>query len=149
MLHVYATSGNVLTLSRDGVKWQINPAQGGNENLQFEWDETNIAYAQVHGATGQWMHLSDINFKENITPLPSVLDKLKDLKVYSYTFKNDPNHRNMVGVIAQEAEPLFPEMVKVYEGQYGVAYSQLAAVGIKAIKEQQALIDLSEGKSNN
>jgi hypothetical protein len=28
-------------------------------------------------------------------------------------------------------------MVKINEGQYGVAYSQLAAVGIKAIKEQQ------------
>jgi len=31
-------------------------------------------------------------------------------------------------------------MVAVNDGQYGVAYSQLAVVGIKAIQEQQELI---------
>ena len=149
MLHVNASSGFVMTLQKDNVsRWHISPAIGGNENLNFYWDDYDSPFAQVHGATGQWMHLSDINFKENIIPLPDVMDKLKDLKIYSYSFKHDPNHREMIGVIAQEAELLFPEMVKVNQGQYGVAYSQLAAVGIKAIKEQQQLIGTLKNKIN-
>jgi hypothetical protein len=62
------------------------------------------------------------------------------LGVYTYSFKNDPGQKKNIGVIAQEAEPLFPEMVYFNEGQYGVSYGQLAAIGIKAIQEQQELI---------
>lgn len=141
MLHVYTASGIPLTLQNGGAKWHIAPETFGNNNLGFQWDGINGNYAEVDGATGQWMYISDRNFKENIEPLSSVIEKLKKLVMYSYTFKNDPHKTSSLGVIAQEVEPLFPEMVKVTDNQYGVAYSQLAVVGIKAIQEQQAIID--------
>lgn len=141
MVHVNTSSGHVLTLQRGSAKWHLDPLPGGNQNLGFYWDNLNSPYGQIDGMTGQWFHISDRHVKENITPLPDVMDQLKKLDIYSYSFKHDTAHRKMIGVIAQEAEPIFPEAVKYADDQYGVSYGQLAAVGLKAIKEQQAIID--------
>jgi hypothetical protein len=46
----------------------------------------NSPYAQVDGSSGQWMHLSDRNMKENITLLGAVTEKIKQLGVYTYSF---------------------------------------------------------------
>jgi hypothetical protein len=139
MLHVSTGSGNVLTLQHTNAKWHINPIVYGTSNLGFYWSDMNSPYAQVDGSSGQWMHLSDRNMKENITLLGAVTEKIKQLGVYTYSFKNDPGQKKNIGVIAQEAEPLFPEMVYFNEGQYGVSYGQLAAIGIKAIHPRSRL----------
>jgi hypothetical protein len=44
-------------------------------------------------------------------------------------------------VIAQELMEQFPELVFKAEDQYGVSYDQLATVALKAIQEQQELIE--------
>ena len=141
MLHVYNTSGNTMTLQNGGAKWHFNPATSGNGDLNMYYNNMNAAMATVNGITGQWTNLSDRNSKENITPMMEVVPKLKQLNVYNYNFIYDKGKRKMTGIIAQEAEPLFPEIVSKSEGHYGVSYSQLAAIGIKAIQEQQVLID--------
>ncbi|MBP6679777.1 MAG: tail fiber domain-containing protein [Saprospiraceae bacterium] len=141
MLHVNASSGDILTLQAGNAKWHFNPINTGDNDLGIFWPEINGTYARVDGVTGQWSHISDRTAKEMIQPLESVLDKVMQLNTYTYSFKHDSTHTLMTGIIAQEAESLFPEIVFENEGQYGVAYSQLAVIGIKAIQEQQALID--------
>jgi hypothetical protein len=79
MLHVNTSTSHVLTLQRGSAKWHLDPIQSGNENLGFYWHSTNGPFAQVDGMSGQWLHISDRNYKENITLLPGVLDRLKQL----------------------------------------------------------------------
>jgi|GEM_PF-2427056 len=148
MLHVNAASGNILTLENSGWTWHFNPATAGDGDLLIYKEGFNGAMATIDGTTGQWNSVSDRNAKENIVPLESILDKLNELTTYNYTFKNDNLHQKMTGVIAQEAEPLFPEIVSQNQGQYGVSYAQLAAIGIKAIQEQQVIIDTLKEKLN-
>ncbi|HSF89745.1 MAG TPA: tail fiber domain-containing protein, partial [Saprospiraceae bacterium] len=141
MLHVNSSGGDVLTLQAGNARWNFNPINSGDHDLGIFWPEINGSYARVDGVTGQWTHISDRTAKEMIHPLQDVLEKVKQLNTYTYSFKHDSTHTRMVGIIAQEAQSLFPELVFENEGQYGVAYSQLAVIGIKAIQEQQEKID--------
>ena len=76
---------------------------------------------------------------------PAVLDKLDELEVYQYNYKTNPS-RTYNGVIAQEVAEIFPEIVnnkpsrEGEESVYLVDYSQLTAIALKAIKEQQQII---------
>lgn len=46
-----------------------------------------------------------------------------------------------IGVIAQQVEPLFPELVtRQANGKLAVAYLELGVVAIKAVQEQQDII---------
>ena len=136
-----------LSLQRGSITRDISPSNSTGGPLNF-YAEGNDLYAVVSGWNGAWTGLSDKNRKENILPVSPVLDRVNQLKLYSYSFKSDTEHRKQLGLIAQEVEPVFPEMIKVRNDQYGMAYDQLAAVGIKAIQEQQVVIDALREKIN-
>jgi hypothetical protein len=97
--------------------------------------------AQIHGNSGSWEASSDRNMKKNITPLDRILDKVVNTNIYTYSFKHDLDSTRYIGVIAQELMEQFPELVFKAEDQYGVSYDQLATVALKAIQEQQELIE--------
>lgn len=66
--------------------------------------------------TGSLWQLSDSKLKENINPVKNVSDQLNKVNIYSYNFRNDmgltlPSGKEY-GVIAQELEKLFPELVR-------------------------------------
>ncbi len=127
-----------LILQRDDVNWAIHPYPV-IDRLAFLHNEDMIG--QINGANGQWISLSDRNAKEDIIPLAGIMDKVNSLGLYSYSFKHDLQHTRQIGVIAQEIETLFPEVVHVSEDQYKVAYAQLSVIAVKALQEQQLEID--------
>ena len=86
--------------------------------------------------TTGWVHSSDKRLKTNITPLQNSLDKITHLTGVSYNWKNAPNSNSQVGFIAQDVEKVFPEVVVVdSDGNYGMAYQNLVAPMVEAIKE--------------
>ncbi len=91
---------------------------------------------------------SDIRLKKNITPLSGPLEKVLSLQGVSYEWKREafPQHNfeegRQVGVIAQEVEQVFPELVHTDEDGYkSVNYAALIAPLVEAIKEQQAMME--------
>ncbi len=99
--------------------------------------------------SGLWVAASDRNRKENIVPLVSSLDKILQIQAYSYDFKQSTEEKakgspqsNAIGVIAQEVEPIIPEVVEKSEGgDYYVSYIEFIPFLIESIKEQQTQID--------
>ena len=84
--------------------------------------------------------MSDINTKTNISTLTDSITKLKQLRGVDFNWKED--NRKSMGVIAQELEQVFPELVTTLpNGTKTVTYSGLFAVLIEAIKEQQKEIE--------
>lgn len=86
---------------------------------------------------------SDIRVKENINSVHGVLDKLKELSLYSFNYIDRPD-RKMLGLMAQELVKDFPELV--YETTpftnmsgvdkiYAVNYSLVSAILVQAINE--------------
>ena len=89
---------------------------------------------------------SDISLKKNITPIKGALKKVLCLQGVSYQYNDeqdgDGEEDFRLGFIAQEVEKHFPEVVKeMQDGSKAMSYSDLIAVLVEAIKEQQVIIE--------
>jgi hypothetical protein len=82
---------------------------------------------------------SDINLKTNIKPLENSLAKILQLQGFSFNWKE--NQEPSIGLLAQEVEKIFPELVSGKDGSKTVDYGKLVPVLIEAIKEQQREIE--------
>ncbi len=85
----------------------------------------------------EFLYSSDANLKTNITTVTNAVEKLQAIRGVSFNWKSDG--KPSLGVIAQEIETVFPEAVSTdaTTGLKSVAYSDLIAPLIEAIKDQQ------------
>jgi hypothetical protein len=91
-------------------------------------------------ATGDVIAYSDARVKENIVTLENSLELVQKLRGVSYNKIGESEKK--IGVIAQEVLEVLPEVVQQdSEGTYSVAYGNITAVLIEAIKQQQLQID--------
>ena len=129
------------------------------EMLQSSW---NGVFRGDVIAYGSLSSISDRRIKENIQPYENVLDKVMTLGVYSYnkiTAPKDKRDKLEIGVIAQEVEEVFPELVneeKVDKPEDAnglekiktVDYEHMTAILLQAVKELKAEIeDLKNGSA--
>tara|TARA_B100000963_G_scaffold153221_1_gene133460 strand:- start:6 stop:2312 length:2307 start_codon:yes stop_codon:yes gene_type:complete len=95
-------------------------------------------------------HTSDINLKENITPIPNALGKVSSLSGNTFTWIEGIKHggENDTGVIAQEVEALgLPGLTTTRDdGTKAVRYEKLVPVLIEAIKELSAEVTALKNK---
>jgi hypothetical protein len=117
--------------------------------------------SNIDRVTGVYSALSDKNMKKNIRPLSPVLETIRKLPVYSYNYlDNKDDDRRMIGLMAQDVQPYFPELVyqrydrEITKPVLTMDYSGFGVLAIKAIQEQQKLIDqltsqLESIKNNN
>ena len=91
---------------------------------------------------------SDVRLKRNIQPFPAVLDKLVRLQPVSYNWRVEeyPQLRfgtsRASGLIAQEVEKVFPELVSVGDGGLKrVNYGELPYLTLQAIRELKSRND--------
>ena len=84
---------------------------------------------------------SDARLKANIISLGSTLSKLLQIDGKSYTMKKDESEKQKIGLLAQDIEKVFPELVSDSNGIKSVNYQGLVPVLINALKEQQEEID--------
>ena len=85
---------------------------------------------------------SDIRFKENILTLDNSLDRVKQLRGVSFTWKSNPEYGTRIGFVAQEFEKVVPELAftNPTDGYMGINYAEMTAVLVEAMKEQQTII---------
>jgi Chaperone of endosialidase len=92
--------------------------------------------------TGLLSDVSDRRLKDNVAPLGPQLGKITSLQPVSFVMKEDPEHRTEFGLIAQDAEAIYPNLVTTApDGTKALAYTGLIAPLIEAAKEQQAEIN--------
>ena len=103
--------------------------EGGDDNLrQYPTDVT--------GETWWYNQYSDRRLKYVENENTSGLDKIKQLKVFNYTFKKDEKKIPHVGVIAQDLQKVFPEAVsKAKDGFLRIRFEDMFYAMINAIKE--------------
>ncbi len=99
--------------------------------------------------TGTITDISDARLKTDVNEAPYGLDAVKRLRSVSFKDPGDKTGRTQLGLIAQEVEPIIPELVVVRHEADGdilsLAYVEVIPVLIKAIQEQQARIEALEG----
>ena len=86
---------------------------------------------------------SDMRWKEHVKTLDNSLEKVNKLRGVSFEWKDKTKGAGtQVGLIAQEVEAVFPEVVSAdNEGYKSVAYDKLVGVLVEAVKEQQKQIE--------
>lgn len=150
-----ASSGDTLVF--DGSDW-LASAGGGGSSLWYQ-STTDIYYSSGNvgiGKSGPIVALDvvgDINYtgvltdvsdrrkKENIEPLANASAGILGLNGYSFTMIGDEKHSVEYGLMAQDVEPVFPELVKTdAEGFKSLNYMGLIAPMIETMKTQQATI---------
>ena len=128
----------------------------------FMWGEANTNSVTfkvynngtVNNSTGTYAGISDIKLKENIVDATPKLEKLMQVRVVNYNFKENSGYETFkqIGVIAQELVNIFPGLVdetpdRDKKGEIletttkSVKYSLFVPMLIKAIQEQQAQIE--------
>ena len=111
---------------------------------------TQIGYVQVSSSgTFTWsgpmsasdfIATSDERLKSNISTLDGALDMIINMR--GAKFNKIGSDKTHIGLIAQEVQKVAPELVHQGEDGYlGVAYGNVVALLIEAIKDQQKQID--------
>jgi hypothetical protein len=160
-----ATSGDIGSLyvgvgtSADGTRNDLylynHGCFGGICNMK-----TAYIYADTTYVSGTIFQSSDSRLKKDIAEKTNSLEKLKQIKVVTYKWKDkgmgeDPQ----IGVIAQDVEAVFPELVKEVTNQLylqsenkegllpkikAVDYGKLAAISLQGVKELSNKVDQLE-----
>ncbi len=86
----------------------------------------------------EFVYGSDRALKKNIQPLTNSLQKIQELQGVSFNWKKGGEAQ--VGLIAQDVQKVYPELVHGKSGDMGVQYGNLVAPLIEAVKTQQAEI---------
>ena len=105
------------------------------DNTEINGNLTVTGFIQAGGDLIAFQNLvpSDSRLKSDVTPLKDSLAKINQMQGVSYTF--NPSGKKQVGLIAQEANKIIPEVVSVQNDYYTLSYPNLVAVLIEAFKE--------------
>jgi hypothetical protein len=145
------SNGDQLSLrhpSNSVLKWGIY-VSSIDSSLNFY--NNGSLRANIDRVTGVYSALSDRRFKKDIIPLTPVLSKVKKLNAYNYRYLDSKEtDRKVNGFMAQDLLNDFPELVyqrydrTVDKPLYTVDYSGFGVIAIKAIQEQQEIIDAQQ-----
>jgi len=157
--HVTDANGTIatrtLTLADLGYSGTTNAntyaiTQDNTSNVHFE----GLMVGQTTGATANTIrcvgdvvayYSSDAQFKDNVETLEGALDKVKAIRGvrFDWNDKQDVYEGHDIGVIAQEVQAVYPELVhhRDHSDSLAVDYVKLTAVLIEAVKELSAKVD--------
>ncbi len=119
----------------------------GVTNPTYRLQLPNIGDSRGQGQANAWVTYSDIRYKTNIRPISNALDKINQLEGVYFNWKS--NNIQEIGLIAQQVEPIIPEVVTTdSEGYKGLDYRKLTSLLIQGIKEQQIQIKSQQQQIN-
>ncbi len=117
---------------------------GNNSDIPSGLDPALFKVEENGNATANGYYIwSDERLKNVQGRIDKVLAKLKNINpVYFYWKSNTQNNDLQIGLVAQELEKEFPELVSTDQsGLKSVAYDKLSVILLAAMQEQQAQLD--------
>jgi len=153
-------AGGVIFRNASAANRFIFDHSGGYGSASGSWrapifyDSADTTYYLDPAATGDSLRVagdvvafysSDERLKNNIKPIDNALSKVCSLSGNTFEW-NEISHKETgksdIGVVAQEVEEVFPEIVNTRDNGYkAVDYQKLSAVLIEAVKELKEEID--------
>jgi len=131
--HVTGSTAGDLCISAESAK-HILFGDANTQNARLEDNGNFIAAGSVTGT-------SDERLKDNVQTIQNALEKTIALRGVTFTRNDVENSPEKIGVIAQEVEPILPQVVVTAEDEdayKSVAYGEMVALLIEAIKELKA-----------
>lgn len=139
---VASNSGDAGYVSQGGIGWHFYGINNSGTNTFYVSNN-----GDVRNTNNSYGAISDISLKENITDASPKLNDLMKVKIRNYNIISDESKTKQIGVIAQELEEIFPNMISE-DKQMGtevtiktIKYSVFVPMLIKAMQEQQEIIN--------
>ena len=132
------------------IGYAVTPPAGGNSVTLGNASVTAVYMASDKGATVHCAAVtegSSLEIKKNISEIESPLDKITKLRGIEFDYKETDEHS--IGMVAEEVNEIFPELVsKDEDGKVtAMSYSRMTAVLLEAVKELSQ--EVKELKMNN
>ena len=146
----YAVTGsNNIDIGNQGFA-----ADAGTIRIGAPSTQSKAFIAGIHGTplTGSAVYVtssgqlgvlgSSERFKTDIAPMPELSDKIKRLRPVTFRYKTDPQAIRQYGLIAEEVDQVYPELVIRDEAGkiQGVRYEELAPMLLNEVQQQAAEI---------
>lgn len=150
------SSGN-LCIGRNSVgtgdRFVVQTISSGTIMLGYDSSAANtfqiLENGNVRNTNNSYGAISDVKLKENVVDATPKLEKLNQVRVVNFNIIG--NTQKQIGVIAQELEQIFPNLVEESPDRdedgndlgtttKSVKYSVFVPMLIKAIQEQQTII---------
>jgi hypothetical protein len=138
-----AGSGKINLVAQNGVRlngfcavyWKAY--NGGNGIYCNNGAETLLFSDKSPYAPPGYAVNSDIRLKEDIVTIPDALERLQSIRGVNFRWKKGKGDNALhAGMIAQEVEKVFPEVVQTgKEGMKSITYGQFAGVLVEAVKD--------------
>jgi hypothetical protein len=146
-------NGDQLSLRHPGsinLKWGLY-VSAIDSSLNFY--SNGLLRSNIDRVTGVYTALSDRNRKKNILAMKGVLESVLQLPAYSYHYLDSKDtDRRVLGFMAQDVQQFFPELVyqrydrDITNPLLTMDYSGFGVIAIKAIQEQQKIIETQNEK---
>ncbi len=124
------------TDNNEAGNFRVRNGTGGNV-----FDVNEAGNATLAGSLTQ---NSDIRLKTNIEDLLYGLKEVLQLQPKAYNWKDNEQNKKSLGLIAQDVQQIISEIVNQQDDAaktLGISYTELIPVLIKAIQEQQEIIE--------
>ena len=145
--HAYSGTGGAV----NDAYWRVFDDTLDSGDLNQMMFNVNSGDLEVSGDMVSF-GFSDKRLKDNLKIIEDPVDKLKQLNGYTFTWNEQSTKQTGmqdIGVIAQEIQAVFPELVKEKDnGHLGVRYDKLTAVLIAGMNEQQQYIEQQQEQIN-
>jgi hypothetical protein len=142
------TGGNGLSISNASdatYRWTLYTSSATNVPFRLYYNGTlKGAFSSVDGS---YSETSDKRLKTNFSKPKPLLSKVLELEIFEYNLINQKDDMKHIGLIAQDVEKIFPSIVtkgeisEEGESHYLLNYSATGVIALKAIQEQQELIN--------
>lgn len=119
--------------------WNIGiDDQASDPDLVFMSGNTEVGWIEPDGSG--FRTPSDRRLKKDIEPLGiGNLERVSRLPVVRFRLNEDASDsRKQIGIIAQDLQTVYPELVDNHSGKLGVSYDRLGVVAVSAIQELKA-----------
>ena len=110
------------------------------QNTEIYYDGSKKFETTSSGITvqGTVTETSDVSLKNDIKTITNPLEMIEQIRGINFTWKN--NGIKSMGVIAQDVEKVFPELVHGTEGSKTLQYSGLIGALVESVKELSAKV---------
>jgi len=122
--------------NQDDTSYSVSFVSATGIGVSVYTDATQLNYNPSTGllVAQDFNSLSDIRFKDNVETIDGAVSKIQQLRGVEFDWKKTPG--SSVGVIAQEVQAVYPQLVTEGEEKITVNYNGLVGLLIQAVKEQ-------------
>ena len=119
-------------------KWIRMYVSSSSGDLRFfSENQGSTIIGAINDDTGVYTALSDRRLKKDFKDLHFDWNSFMKLKTLTYKFKSDDEAKLSIGMVAQDVQKIYPELVTYHEEEdiFHMNYSGIGVVAVKAVQE--------------